>query len=200
MVRRGTGHGARERKGQQRTRTVPCPMGLAAAPRYRSPRISRRSQRGTILLWPCSSLRLCGGSAIRHDLYPNRYRARATGPDLARRGSRGCMRGPKRPSSASPRNSLSHPDEFSSQIMRAFDVPPWIAGPYRKPRFAWLRWKCRKVWPIKAEQEGPLPSGLFGGIEARERAFVEHKLTPHMRYLEERLSEQLEQHREEEEA
>jgi hypothetical protein len=76
--------------------------------------------------------------------------------------------------------------------MRAFDVPPWIAGPYRKPRFAWLRWKCRRVWPIKAEQEEPLPFVPVGGIEAQERAFVEHELTPHLRYLE--------QHREKEEA
>lgn len=39
----------------------------------------------------------------------------------------------------------------ASDIMRVFDVPPWVAGPYRKPRFARVRWALRRWWKIKAE-------------------------------------------------
>lgn len=33
---------------------------------------------------------------------------------------------------------------------QVFDVPPWVAGPYRKPRFARVRWALRRWWKIKA--------------------------------------------------
>lgn len=74
-----------------------------------------------------------------------------------------------------------------ADIMRAFDVPPWIAGPYRKPRFARIRWALRRWWKIKAKQAGPRPVGLFSGVEAEEKAFVENVLGPEMRSVEERL-------------
>lgn len=43
-----------------------------------------------------------------------------------------------------------------SEIMRVFDVPPWVAGPYRKPRCARVRWALRRWRKIKAVPEPTL--------------------------------------------
>jgi hypothetical protein len=80
----------------------------------------------------------------------------------------------------------------ATNIMRVFDVPPWVAGPYRKPRFARVRWMLRRWWKIKAEPTGPLPHGLFPAAHAEEKAFVENMLEPHMRSVEQRLQEDFE--------
>lgn len=41
--------------------------------------------------------------------------------------------------------------EFSIESWaRAFDVPPWIVDPmWPVPRFPRLRWRLRRVWPLK---------------------------------------------------
>lgn len=59
------------------------------------------------------------------------------------------------------------------EIMRVFDVPPWVVGPYRKPRFVRIRWALRRWWKIKAEPIGPQPLGLYQALEKEEEAFVE---------------------------
>ena len=77
------------------------------------------------------------------------------------------------------------------EISAAFDVQPWfVSSDYPAPRFPRLRWKFRRVWPLK-RREIPAPSSPFSGVEARERAFVEHELEPHMRAIEAELNRQI---------
>lgn len=34
-------------------------------------------------------------------------------------------------------------------IARLYDVPPWLVDPdYPRPRFARLRWRLRRWWPV----------------------------------------------------
>lgn len=42
------------------------------------------------------------------------------------------------------------PTEFDPRTAaRIFDVPPWMVdGNYPTPRFAGLRWKLRRIWPV----------------------------------------------------
>jgi hypothetical protein len=42
-----------------------------------------------------------------------------------------------------------------ADICHAFDVPPWIVGVASRPRFARLRWRLRRVWPLRADAERP---------------------------------------------
>jgi hypothetical protein len=44
--------------------------------------------------------------------------------------------------------------------MSDFDVKPWIAGPYRKPRSARVRWALRRWWKIEAAPTARRLNGL----------------------------------------
>jgi hypothetical protein len=47
-----------------------------------------------------------------------------------------------------------HSGVKAGDIARLYDVPPWIIGDYRKPRFAKIRWALRKFWPVEARPKG----------------------------------------------
>ena len=45
------------------------------------------------------------------------------------------------------------------QVAVAFDVPPWLVNRnYPAPRFSRLRWKLRRIWPLKQRDVPPEPS------------------------------------------
>ena len=41
-------------------------------------------------------------------------------------------------------------DEVRESIIRAFDVPPWMIVRNPRPKFARLRWRLRRIWPLKS--------------------------------------------------
>jgi hypothetical protein len=56
-------------------------------------------------------------------------------------------------------------ETYTTKVFRRFDVPPWVCGLYRKPRFARLRWFLRRVWPIQADPIGGLELSVLRGLE-----------------------------------
>jgi hypothetical protein len=63
-------------------------------------------------------------------------------------------------------------DEYVTAVAALYDVPPWLIGDYRKPRFERLRWRLRRVWPIKAVSTGAAPTSWGAAQLAYEHEAV----------------------------
>jgi hypothetical protein len=41
--------------------------------------------------------------------------------------------------------------DWQQHVARVYDLPPWLlASDYPAPRFPRLRWRLRRVWPLRA--------------------------------------------------
>jgi hypothetical protein len=48
------------------------------------------------------------------------------------------------PAGVSPQRPIDR-----AEVARLFDVPLWVVdGSYKRPRFARLRWRLRRLWPL----------------------------------------------------